>query len=157
MSKLEKLVQDFIIQYETDREKVSSLVKNLDELIKKQEDKVRKTAITLLPAMELISNKGYRFRGTDSKYFSGRGPVLKHDSKENKLYVFSVKDKCPHIVDLYNGESSRITYRKLLENANFETVMDSLLLVLNFNDQIVDEYASENTALENQLKKYDEI
>lgn len=127
------------------------------ELIVEQEEKTRQTAIKLMPVMQLIASMGYRFKGKDTDYMSSRGPILKHDLRANRLYIFSLERKGPITVDLRDNEVKPITYRKLLEEVEFTQVMDSLLMTLQFNDDLIELYEKSNSELEAQLKKFDDI
>ncbi|MFS0688967.1 hypothetical protein AB1K89_06975 [Sporosarcina sp. 179-K 8C2 HS] len=157
MNKLDDLVKGFIERSEGDATLLKELEIKQHELVTKQEEKARQTAMKLIPAMELIASMGYRFKGKDTNYMSSRGPVLYHDSRNNMLYVFSVENKGPITVNLYDNEVKRTTYRKLLEIVDFTQVMDSLLMVLHLNDDVKESYKKSNAKLEDELNKYDDI
>ncbi|MGZ0131876.1 hypothetical protein ACXKZH_07130 [Priestia megaterium] len=136
---------------------IDSLGKTHQALMEKQEDKVRKTALKLLPVMKKIHSQHRYFAGVDTNYQSGRGPVFKHDTSEDQLYVFSVEDECPLLVDLYNKDNNKyISYRKLLQEVDFSVVMDSLLLVLEHHEKLKRGYQKAIDEMKAALNKYED-
>lgn len=157
MNKLDEFVGKLMETIDEEFILINSLNSTHSELVKKQEEKIRYTAIKLLPLMEKIQSKGYRFSGNKTEYQSSRGPVLKHDSRENILYVFSVEDKKPIAVNLYNNDVKNLTYRMLLEQVDFTSIMEGLLLVLTHHNYIKKNYQVLIDELEAELAKFEDI
>lgn len=134
--------------------RINSLQQQVDELYQKSSEKIYKTAEALKPLMEKIRENRHYFRGVDTTYISKRGPVLKHDTKEDELYLFDVEKMAPITVNLYNDEVKVISYRKLLDEVKFTNIMDSLLLVMEHHNAAQQEYEKAIADMEEQLNQY---
>lgn len=156
MDTLDDLVQRFIEKNAEEHAVINELDQKLEEIIQGQENKVKETALKLMPIMELIAEKGYRFKNPNSSWTSGKGPILKWDG-ENLLYIFSIEKKHPITVNIDNEEIRAISYRNLLREVEFSQIMDSLLRVLNHHDDLKKEYQESIDAMEAELREYDSI
>ncbi|MCL9634645.1 hypothetical protein L2095_07865 [Bacillus zanthoxyli] len=137
---------------------IKSLGDTHQDLMEKQAEKLRETAMKLMPIMKKICNQKRYFSGIDTDYHNSRGPVFKHDGSENKLYVFSVKDERPLIIDLFDEKNNMyITYRKLLQEVDFSVAMDSLLLVLDHHEKLKRAYQNAIDEMESALSKYEDV
>jgi hypothetical protein len=155
MTRLQEIVKDLMETIDEEFVVINSLQSTRDLVIEKQEEKIRETALTLLPVMERIREKGYYFRGKDTTYVSAKGPILKHDSREGLLYIFSVAEKLPITLDLHDEEVKFLSYRKLLKAVDFSTVMENLLLVLSHHQYVQGEIQQSIDELEEELADYE--
>lgn len=114
-------------------------------------------ALKLLPVMQVIKDRNYFFHGKNTDYRSARGPVLHYDNGEHMLYVFSVEEQGPCVVNLYDNSVKKLSYRKLVEDVDFLEIMEGLLLVLEHYKHLKEQYQSSINGLESELKTYEDI
>lgn len=154
MENLKNRVETVLTEIDEDLASIVSHQDKRREIIEKQIAKIRETALELYPIMEKIFRKGYFFINDKLKFKCAVGPILGYNKAKQELYVFSVSDKLPCIINLNSKENKNTTYNRLLEECSFEDLMDNLLIVLNSHKEILKGISEENERLELELNKY---
>ncbi|MED1042630.1 hypothetical protein S2E19_06027 [Bacillus mycoides] len=154
MDKLNIVVEDLLKEIDTDLEGVKTYIKTIEGLLEQQENKVRETATILLPVMRKIKSNMFYFISQDEKWRTRKGPILKYNGSENSLYIFSVEKEGPIIWNLDTEKEIVISYDKLLKEVEFNTVMESLLSVVSYTENLKEKYQGIIDNLETELVKY---
>ncbi|PEM52994.1 hypothetical protein [Bacillus toyonensis] len=154
MDKLNTVVEDLLKEIDTDLQGVKEYIRTVEGLLEKQENKVRETATTLLPVMRKIQSNNFNFKTQDERWLSRTGPILKYDDSENSLYIFSIKEEGPIIVNMDTKKEAIISYDKLIKEVGFNTVMESLLSVVSYTERLQKKYQGIIDKLETELVKY---
>ncbi|PJN57678.1 hypothetical protein BAWEI_54460 [Bacillus mycoides] len=154
LDKLNIVVEDLLKEIDTDLEGVKTYIKTIEGLLEQQENKVRETATILLPVMRKIKSNMFYFISQDEKWRTRKGPILKYNGSENSLYIFSVEKEGPIIWNLDTEKEIVISYDKLLKEVEFNTVMESLLSVVSYTENLKEKYQGIIDNLETELVKY---
>ncbi|PEF90652.1 hypothetical protein [Bacillus cereus] len=154
MDKLNTVVEDLLKEIDTDLQGVKEYIRTVEGLLEKQENKVRETATTLLPVMRKIQSNNFNFMTQDERWVSRTGPILKYDDSENSLYIFSIKEEGPIILNMDTKKEAIISYDKLIKEVGFNTVMESLLSVVSYTERLQKKYQGIIDKLETELVKY---
>lgn len=154
LDKLNTVVEDLLKEIDTDLQGVKEYIRTVEGLLEKQENKVRETATTLLPVMRKIQSNNFNFKTQDERWVSRTGPILKYDDSENSLYIFSIKEEGPIILNMDTKKEAIISYDKLIKEVGFNTVMESLLSVVSYTERLQKKYQGIIDKLETELVKY---
>ncbi|TKH81144.1 hypothetical protein FC686_07435 [Bacillus cereus] len=154
MDKLNTVVEDLLKEIDTDLQGIKAYIRTAEGLLEKQENKVRETATTLLPVMRKIQSNMFNFTSQDGRWVTRKGPILKYNDRENSLYIFSIEDEGPIILNLDTNKEALISYDKLLKEVEFDTVMESLLSVVSYTEKLQKKYQGIIEKLETELVKY---
>ncbi|PFI24045.1 hypothetical protein [Bacillus cereus] len=160
MENLNTMVEKLLNEIDEEFHFIETYNKKQREVLEKQEKKIKETAMTLLPIMRKIKSNMYFFTAKENNLTARtrRGPILKFDSVEELIYVFSVDDEAPVIVNLNSeGNVQRISYDKLLQEVEFTQIMENLLSVVTFTDSVKKQYQDAINQLETQLTKYENL
>ncbi|PEB56230.1 hypothetical protein CON65_15840 [Bacillus pseudomycoides] len=154
MDKLNTVVEDLLKEIDTDFRVIKTYIKTVEGLLEQQENKVRETATTLLPVMRKIQSNMFNFISQDERWVTRKGPILKYNDSKNSLYIFSIENEGPIILNLDTERETIISYDKLLKEVEFNTVMESLLSVVSYTGALHKKYQGIIDKRETELVKY---
>ncbi len=156
MCDVEKLnTEKLLVKLKSDDEIFNKLQEQYNKIIEEQEVLFKKYLNKLMPCIEFIHSKRYRFIHPSIKYVSSKGPILGYNSKNNFLYVYDIKTKYPRKINMYNtDEMDFVSYKEIFELEGFENALQGLLYVPQIYEKLIKEIKQEIEINKELLNKY---
>jgi hypothetical protein len=145
-------IEKCIASLEDNHKLMNTFRRSYDDVISRQCKMMVELGTHLNPIIIFLKERNYKFYNSELDYYSLDGPVI--GLSGDVLYTYTGNGYLVDYYNIYTKETKAVSVDKFLREHSFKTAINSLLTVLNIQNDVIKEYQSLIDDAESELIEF---